>query len=363
MPLVLTTLILIRPQFTHAHSLNSAELDEIVALTSPKEPFSGTVLVSENNSVVFHQSIGLANREFKVANGLDTKFLIASMSKQFTAAAIYLLASQGKLQLDDPISKYLPTSSVLQSAQTSWKKIKIRDLLNHQAGLLKDVQSSDEFSLSDRHQLWETVHHILGDTRLLSKKYGSYSYSNVGYILLARTIEIVSNFKFEDFLSYYIFKPLNMDNTGVFHRSKVIEHLAEGYVYDENSKLSKHCCTDASNYTGSHNLYSTTGDLLKWIQEISKFNKVIPKNFLTDLYESPTKVEDNLLYANGLFFQKQSSVERIWHDGIESGYSSLISYYTKRNIVMIILCNRVNIFTTSQQTSRIHEEIFRRLNN
>jgi CubicO group peptidase (beta-lactamase class C family) len=333
-------------------------LAEIVTQISPREPFSGTVAVKHKSTPLFTASLGLANREHGVGNTADKKFLIASMSKQFTAAAIYILESKGKIHLEDLVTTYLPASLVHPSHQQQWGKLRIRDLLNHQAGLLKDVQSSESFSFSDHHALPLLVAHILDHPGLLTKQYGQFSYSNVGYILLARIVEVVSKFNFDAFLSYYIFKPLKMDNTGTYHRSKVIPNMVDGYAYDEDGKLTKHCCSDSSNQQGSHNLYSTTGDLLVWIDEIFKSHHIIPEAFVSFLYKNPTPVETDHFYANGLFLQKINSHQfRIWHDGFDSGFTSLMSYYPEKNLTIVILSNRVNVFTTSEQIKKIHDEI------
>ncbi len=343
--------------------LNSVDhgLENLIKKLSPNEEFSGNLLVYKDGQTIIDDSMGHASREHGVLNSSKTRFIISSMSKQFTAAAIYILEAKGKLSFNDSISKYIPLTKLHKNNRDAWAKIKIQDLLNHRSGLKKDLQNSGLYSLTERQNLIELTRKLYKDPYLVTNNYGTFNYSNIGFNFLARIVEIITSFKFDKFLSYYIFKPLEMKNSGVYHRSKLIKDMAEGYYYDEDGRLSKYCCQDSSIHLGSHNIYSTTNDLLIWMREISSLNSVIPKSFIAYKHSKESKVRTDTNYANGLYFEDQKERGlRVWHDGFNTGYASEISYYPKMDLIIVTLLNRVNLFTAQNVIKKITDEVVRR---
>jgi len=352
MGILFLTALAVFSHLTMARTLDEAQVASLIEEHSFRETFSGNILVSRGDEIVLNQSQGSASLRFGVPLNHETKFLIASLSKQFTAAAIYQLVAQEKLALTDRVASFFEGIDVNERDQARWQNITIRDLLRHQSGLLKNVQINDEFSTSDRHRLSEVAEHILTYPVLFSRDYGEFSYSNIGFILLARVVEIVTKFNFEDYLFYRIFLPLGMENTGNYHRSAILENMAEGYTRDEEGEFSRHCCTDSSNFVGSHSLYSTVGDLHKWMREITTYNQVVPRNFIDDV------LAEGEGYANGLYLENRSGQRVIWHDGYELGYNSIMSYSLDSGTGIVILNNLVNVITTPVTLSRVEASLF-----
>lgn len=340
-------------------SAENLHLKNFISKMTPHEPFFGNVLVHKNGLPVIDLSLGKANLEFDIDNTQETKFLLASVSKQFTAAAIYQLEERGKLSLTDSITKYFPSSLVFEGNRAKWEKITLKDLLQHRAGLIKDLQG-DFINLSKKTKLSLLIPKLLQDPRLTSQTYGEFYYSNVGFNLLARVVEIVSHFDFDMYVSFKLFRSIDMKNSGLYHRSKVIPLMATGHYKDEDGRFQKFCCQDYSNNTGSHNLYSTSKDLMKWIKEITTDHKAVPEDFLQ--FKGVPENELGIQYANGLFRESSSQGGlHYWHDGFSGGYATRISFFPEKDISIVILLNRVDVFTAQSHIESIHKEVLRLL--
>lgn len=332
---------------------NTHQFDEFIKDISKQEPFFGNILVKKEGKVLLERSYGMANIEWQQKNNRDSKFFLASVSKQFTAAAIYQLVREGKLSYDDPLSKFIPFRGSDPKKVSHYQKITIRDLVAHKAGLLKDLQA-DFVDMNKKYKLSELIERLLQDERLLTKSYGQFYYSNVGYKILARVVEVVTKFDFDMYLSFKLFRKLKMTNSGVYHRSKIIPHMASGYYRNEDDKFGKFCCYDNSVNMGSHNLYSTTHDLALWVEELTDKNKVMGKDFLS-FEEKPARGEAQ--YFNGLFKKQEGENTHYWHDGFSGGYATRLSFFPEKDLVIIILLNRVNVFTAQTQIEKIHQKL------
>src|SRR5215471_3370554 len=219
---------------------------------------SGTILVARGGQVLFEQSYGMANYEWQIPNSAKTRFHIASVSKPFTAAAILQLQEQGRLQVSDPISRYLPDFP-------QGDRITLANLLTHTSGIpdINDLEDYDTFARSP-HTLDQLIAKFAG-LPLEFQPGSKASYSNSNYNLLAKVIEKVSGQSYAEYLAAHIFAPCGMHDTG--HdgdAARVISSSASGYEPFEVSGYNKAPYLDWSNKTGSGSLYSTAGDLLRF---------------------------------------------------------------------------------------------------
>lgn len=339
--------------FSSTSGSNQDPLQIVMDEVSKREPFFGNILVKKGDEILLERSYGYADLRWNQKNTKDSKFMLASVSKQFTASAISTLVLEGKVSYSDPLSKYLPLELVHSLNIEAFKKITIRDLLSHEAGLLKDPQA-DFININQRYRLRELAEKLLQDERLISHERGQFKYSNVGYILLARVVEVVTKFKFEDYLKFKVLGKIGLKESGVYHRSKIIPRMATGYYRDEDEKFQAFCCSDSSTSMGSHNLFSSARDLALWVDELTKRNKVIGKEFLDFSRVRPQK---GVQYFNGLFRKETSSGFHYWHDGFSGGYASRISFFPQQELTIVILLNRVNVFTAQPHIEAIHEEL------
>src|SRR5215471_18685283 len=219
---------------------------------------SGTVLVARNGQILFEQSYGMANYEWQIPNSAKTRFHIASVSKLFTAAAILQLQEQGRLQVSDPISRFLPN-------YPQGDRITLDNLLTHTSGIpdINDLEDYDTFARSP-HTLEQQIAKFAG-LPLQFQPGSKASYSNSNYNLLATIIEKVSGQSYADYLAAHIFAPCDLHDTG--HdgdAARIISASASGYEPFELTGYRKAPYVDWSNKTGSGSLYSTADDLMRF---------------------------------------------------------------------------------------------------
>ncbi|MBP1163174.1 CubicO group peptidase (beta-lactamase class C family) [Chryseobacterium sp. PvR013] len=213
--------------------------------------FSGTVLVSKDGRILLKKAYGLADYEWNIKNTIDTKFQLASVTKQFTATAILLLIERGKLSLDDKLSTFLPDYPKADS-------VTIHMLLSHTSGLAMGFK---EIALSsmDKDAAYAEIKKIPYEFSPGTKS----GYSNIGYYLLAKIIEKVSGEKYAVFLRKNIFEKAGMKNTGVSNNESIVEKKAKAY-YRTESRLIHNPYINWEINVGHDGVYSTVEDLALW---------------------------------------------------------------------------------------------------
>lgn len=226
--------------------------------------FSGVVLVSRGDRVVFERAYGLADRTFGVPNTTTTKFHIASLSKPITAAAVLLLADRGMLSLTDPVSRFVP-------GFPRGDQITIEELLTHYSGLA-DASSTAAYSEWSR---FAATPAALVDKLAALPPRGepgkAYFYSNSNYHLLALVIEKASGMSYGEFLATHLFKPLGMASTAhPAADAAIVDHLASGTMPAGAAGFEKPPYLDWTSKTGNGSLYSTVRDLLAFHRALQR---------------------------------------------------------------------------------------------
>ncbi|WP_228455360.1 serine hydrolase domain-containing protein [Chryseobacterium sp. Tr-659] len=213
--------------------------------------FSGTVLVTQNGSVLLKKAYGLADYEWNIKNTIDTKFQLASVTKQFTAAAILLLAQRKQLSLNDKLSKFFPDYPKADS-------VTIHMLLSHTSGLALGFK---EIALSTISQ--DSAFSLIRKIPYEFSPGTKSTYSNIGYYLLAKIIEKVSGEKYAVFLKKNIFEKAGMKNTGVSNNDSIIQKKAQVYCHTEKGYIHNPYINWEVNL-GHDGVYSTVEDLALW---------------------------------------------------------------------------------------------------
>lgn len=292
--------------------------------------FSGAILVAKDGSVILAKGYGaLGPRGGKVT--AETVFDLASVTKQFTAAAILKLEMQGKLKTSDRISRYLP--GVPQDKDS----ITIHHLLTHTAGVPDNFGGDYDVAPRD-----ETVKKILA-APLESIPGERYAYSNAGYSLLAAIVEQVSGISWEQFSSGYLFRPAHMKDTGYSQPHWEPSRVAESFLpVRYPSPLDRP--GPYWNLLGNGGVLSTVGDLYRWHQVLAQ-NTVLSANEREKLF-TPYVLESpggNTSYGYGWVVQKTDrGTNLVWHNGgAEEGFTSYIGRYLDENAVIILLSNSV----------------------
>jgi len=295
--------------------------------------YSGTapgasVLVLRNGEPVVRRSYGLADLEQRTPASPATNYRLASVTKQFTATAILLLAEADKLRLDDPVRKWLPELPVAAQPVT------IRHLLTHTGGLI----DYEDFVADDAAQV-----HDADVLRLLAKQDrayfapgSSYRYSNSGYALLALIVERASGQRFAAFLRERIFAPLGMQATVAFEDGvSTVPSRAYGYSAGDDS-WTRTDQSSTSAVLGDGGIYSSIDDLAKW--DVALYDDRLLRKESRALAFTPATHTDNpsVDYAFGW----RVTGETLWHSGETRGFRNVIIRYPERKLTVIMLTNR-----------------------
>ena len=293
--------------------------------------------VSRGGKTVLTRGYGMANLEYDIPITPTTIFEAGSVSKQFTAAAIELLAQDGKLSLDDPIRKYLPELSA------AYDPVTIREMLNHTSGIRDwgTLTNLAGWPRGTRAHTMPIVLDILSRQSALNFPAGTqFSYSNSNYNLAAMIVERVSGKSFPDFTRERIFIPLGMTSSGWRDDySRIVKGRA--YAYDPVKGGGYRANMHYENIYGNCCLMTTVGDLLAW-NENFRTPRVGGKAFV-EAMQTPglLKTGDKIDYALGLFVQDYHGKREISHSGATAGYRALLLRLPDDDDLSVaLLCNR-----------------------
>jgi CubicO group peptidase (beta-lactamase class C family)/tetratricopeptide (TPR) repeat protein len=306
---------------------DSARMDQVIRAYVENNQFMGAVLVARGDEVLLSKGYGFANLEWKMPNTPETKFRLGSITKQFTAASVLLLEEREKLQIDDPIGKYL------LDMPKSWSKITIYHLLTHTSGIpnftaLADYEGSKAAAISPEQRIAR-----LRDQPLDFDPGTRWAYSNSGYVVLGELIQKVSGVPYAQFVRDNIFTPIGMKDSGYDSNSAVIERRASGYRMGAAGALLNAEYIDMTVPYAAGGLYSTTPDLLKW--ETALFGgKVLTEASLAKMI---TPFMSN--YAFGLGVEQRGEHKRIAHNGGIDGFRTEMHYWPDQKITVVVLAN------------------------
>ncbi|MFI5311149.1 MAG: serine hydrolase [Gemmatimonadales bacterium] len=303
-----------------------ARMDQVVQSYVANHTFMGTVLVARGAQVLFSKGYGSANLEWDVPNATSTKFRLGSVTKQFTAASILLLEERGKLNVNDPVSKYL------SDAPKAWEKITIFHVLTHTSGIPNFTGFPDYARLEPFATTPEQLVARFRDKPLDFEPGSAWSYSNSGYVLLGYLVERISGVKYDAFVRDNILTPLGMKDSGYDSNSGVIPHRAAGYVAS-GGRFENAGFIHMSVPHGAGALYSTTEDLLKWEQGLFGGKVIQPAS----LAKMTTPFKAN--YAFGLSVDSVKGRKLIGHGGGIEGFNTELDYYPDDKLTVVVLGN------------------------
>jgi len=287
------------------------------------------VAVLRDGVPLFRRAYGLADLESRAAATTATNYRLASLTKQFTAAAILLLAEAGRLSIDDPVRKWLPT------LPDSADEIIIRQLLTHTSGL---IDYEDLIPDGTAAQLRDA--HVLGLLEAEHRGYfppgSGYRYSNSGYSLLALIVGRASGEDFASFLREHIFRPLGLQNTLAYEAGiSRVAHRAFGYSASEHSwTRTDQNLTSAT--LGDGGIYSSVDDLAKWDAALCGDRLLRPESLRLAFQPAAQTDDPAVQYGFGWRITGESR----WHSGETIGFRNVIVRFLERSLTVVVLTNR-----------------------
>jgi len=341
------------PMMTMCRTANHApwpkQVDFLFAgLVANQEP-GAAVLVVKDGRPVFEHGYGVTDLRTRRPVDTRTNFRLASVTKQFTAAAVMLLVRDGNLRYDDSLTDIFPGFPEYGRA------IAIRHLLNHTSGLpdYEDLMPPPDPALPvEQVQIHDSeVLELLKGQKAGKFEPGTrWAYSNSGYVLLGLVVERVSGRPFAEFLRNRIFVPLKMAGTLAYERGKNdVENRAYGHT-KEGGHWTETDQSPTSATLGDGGVYSSLSDLLKWDEALCRHSllsesEMRPALTPVDVPEGPPTEPDGTAaeYGFGWFLNPWKGHARMWHYGETAGFRTAIQRFVDDGLTVIVLCNRADL--------------------
>ena len=307
-------------------------VDQYVQAEMQKRHIPGlALLVSRQGKIVRAQGYGLSNVELQVPVKPETVFQSGSVGKQFAATAVMMLVEEGKIGLDDPLTKYF------KAAPATWSRVTIRELLSHTAGF---TDYPKDFNFQQDHTEDQLLKIIEG-IPLAYPPGTSYSYSNLGYATVGILIHRVTGKFYGDFLQERIFQPLGMSTTRIISEADIIPNRAAGYRLVNGEWKNQEWVSPVTNTTADGSLYFSILDMAKWDAALYT-DKLLPRSTL-DLMWTPVKLRNGKPnsgdYGLGWYMDQVRGHRIVEHGGSWQGFNTYIARYPDDKLTVVVLTN------------------------
>jgi CubicO group peptidase (beta-lactamase class C family) len=317
---------------TAAQKQMTAELDKILSTQFKPGETGCAALVAKNGQIIYKKAFGMANLELNVPMQPDMVFRVGSITKQFTAVAILQLMEQGKLSLQDEITKFIP------DYPTQAYKITIEHLLTHTSGV-KSYTNVPEFQKYIRTDMKPAE--VIDMFKNLPMEFApgtKWNYNNSGYFLLGYIIEKVSGMTYPEYLEKNFFKPLGMTNSLFGSDSKIVKNRAWGYQPDGDGVKNADMMSMTLPYSAG-SVQSTVEDLFRWNQAVHSY-KLVKKETIEKAF-TEYKLADGkgTKYGYGWMFYEVQGSPTIEHGGAINGYLSNAIYLPKEDVFVAVFSN------------------------
>jgi CubicO group peptidase (beta-lactamase class C family) len=313
----------------------TAEIDKLLQEHYKADGSGASVMVSQKGKVLYHKAFGMANLELDVPMRTDHIFRIGSVTKQFTAAAILQLMEQGKLSLQDDLTKFLP------DYPTQGKKITVEHLLTHTSGIASytDMKEWDGQAQRKDFSPLELVDYFKNQPMDFEPD-AKWQYNNSGYILLGYIIEKVSGQTYAEYLSEHFFKPLGMKNSYYGDTKPLIKNRASGYSQgDDAGNFANAEFLSMTQPYAAGSLLSTVEDLTIWTRALHSGKVVKPESFKKAITPYILPDGTNPHYGYGLQMSNLLGSPVVAHGGGIHGFLSDLMYLPKEEVCVAILTN------------------------
>lgn len=307
-------------------------VDEYVRSEMARQHIPGlSLLVSRAGQPIRTQGYGFANVELQVPVKPETIFQSGSVGKQFTATGVMMLVEDGKINLEDPLTKFFP------KGPAAWKEVTIRQLLSHTAGFTdypKNFDMRKDYTEDDLLKIVEGV-------PLASPPGTKWSYSNLGYLTLGIVIHRVSGKFYGDFLHERIFAPLGMNTTRIISEEDIVPNRSAGYRLVKGELKNQEWVSPKVNTTADGSLYFSILDLAKWDAALYT-EKLLKRSSLNQMwtvakFKNGQPNSDH--YGFGWSIDEKKGHKVIEHGGSWQGFKTHISRYVDDKLTVVVLLN------------------------
>ena len=308
------------------------KLDSLLQRINKRHDFHGAILVAKNKKIVYNSQVGFADFKKKTPLNETSIFQLASVSKQFTAAAIMLLNERNQIKLTDTVNKFFP--------DFPYEHVTIKNLLNHTAGLPKYFWVAEHKWQQKKAPTNIEMMDLLeaSNVQRFFKPGRNFDYSNTGYFVLASIVEKISGTSFSSFLKTNIFEPLEMKHSYVysFENDSIKKNQLEGYRLHRGWRHLKIRSTVNDAIVGDKNVYTTAEDLFKWTLGLNT-GRLLTKGSLDLMYSKGETVYGREVPYGFGFRIKTSGQKSIYHHGRWNGFSTGLTKYLEDDLVVIVL--------------------------
>lgn len=308
-------------------------VDDYVRAVLEKEKIPAvSIAIVRDGKAVRAEGYGFANLELDVKASPDTIYQSGSLGKQFTAAGILLLAEDGKLALDDRLSKHFP------EGPAEWHRITIRQLLTHTSGI-KDYEGRDDLDMHKEYSEDDLLR-VMMRLPLQFEPGTQWSYSNSGYLILGLLTSKLAGKHWSEFQKERIFAPLGMTTTQVISERDLVKNRAAGYELDDKKEVKNQGWVDPSlNRLADGSLYFTAKDLAAWDAALGERKFLKPASF--EAWWTPAKLANGTTYPYGFGWDivQQRGERLIEHGGSWQGFRTAIARYVDLGLTVVVLAN------------------------
>lgn len=319
-------LLLLLPTIVLAQKNYPALLNDYAQAAFKIKDFNGAMLVMQKGKVMYKKAFGLADREWNIANTVETKFRIGSVTKQFTAACILQLAEQGKLSLDDKLTKYVPDYPKGDS-------ITIHMLLNHTSGITNYTNLAEFWPKAVLPLSTDSMIALFKNRPLDFLPGTKWNYSNSGFFLLGVIVEKASGKTFSAYLNENIIAKIGLTNTSMDRLDSVLAFRAKGYDKNQQGVWSHAMYISMEGPYSAGAIVSTVDDLYRWTKALHN-NKILSA-------ASTQKMMTPYLnkYGYGIGIDSLKTHKRVSHNGGIPGFVTNLSYYPADDVCVVVVSN------------------------
>lgn len=308
------------------------KIDSIIQteFNNPNDP-GGVFLVSKKGKTLYEKAFGKANLELDVNMTPQHVFQIGSMTKQFTVVSILILESQGKLTVNDPISKYIPD-------YPSGNSITIHHLLTHTSGIKDFTKMKTISEIAQKEMSPKMMVDFFKNEPVDFKPGEKFEYNNSGYVLLGYLIELVSGEKYEDFIRKNIFEKAGMRNSYYASDRKLIKNRAYGYHKKSEGYVNRTIISFSVPFA-SGSLMSTVEDMVKWQGALNQNIFLKPEQIRKAFTKYKLNNGEEFTYGYGWHLKEINGVPTREHGGSVFGFKSMAVYIPDEDVYVIGLSN------------------------